>query len=206
MKLKSIYLFTILLFAFWKASHAQTTLETFAGLDEMVIESWFFKPLTSDYAFNIFSLNDVIIDYDTEETAFVSYTVLGYDAWKGLGPVVGSRVFEGRASALAGVQWAKTGEGFFITTNFTTEIRDNPLYEWYLLAQYRFPINDKMGFFSQFQNSLNFNGDGHLFTFQRLRIGLSWDTLQAGLGLNTYQNGEDWDFESDPGFFIRLEF
>ena len=205
MKLKSLILFGILL-VMYKVSSAQTTIETFAGTDEMVVETWFFKPITEDYKFSIFSLNDVVVDYETEDSEFVSYTVLGYDVWKGFGPVVGGRIFDGRASALAGVQWAKAGEQFFITTNVTTELRDNPFYEFYLLAQYRFPINETLDFFSQFQNSTNFNSDSHDLSFQRARVGLSWNKFQFGIGLNTYQFGENWDFESDPGFFLRLDF
>ncbi|WP_422083656.1 hypothetical protein [Ulvibacterium sp.] len=187
-------------------STAQTTIETFAGTDELIIEAWFFKPLSRDYKFTIFSLNDAVIEYDTEEAEFVSYTIIGYDVWKGFGPVSGGRVFDGRASALAGIQWANTGERFLITTNITTEIRDAPFYEWYLLAQYRFPLNEKLNFFGQLQNSTNFNSDSHLFTFQRLRVGAGLKKFQFGLGLNTYQFGNGWDFEIDPGVFLRLEF
>ncbi|BFP43153.1 hypothetical protein FGF1_39980 [Flavobacteriaceae bacterium GF1] len=200
------FILLLLLVAMVTKNSAQTTIETFSNTDGMIIEAWFFKPLTEDYKFTIFSLNDAVIDYDTEVTEFVSYTVLGYDAWKGFGPVLGGRVFDGRASALAGIQWNKAGEGFLITTNITTEVRDAPLYEWYLLAQYRFPLNQKLGFFGQFQNSTNFDGDGHLFSFQRLRVGLSVKTFQFGLGLTTYQFGNDGDFEADPGIFVRLEF
>ncbi|UOY06503.1 hypothetical protein L0P88_21585 [Muricauda sp. SCSIO 64092] len=200
------FIFVLLLVAMVTKNQAQTTIETFSDTDGMIIEAWFFKPLTEDYKFTIFSLNDAVIDYDSETAEFVSYTVLGYDAWKGFGPVLGGRVFDGRTSALAGIQWNKAGEGFLITTNITSEVRDAPLYEWYLLTQYRFPLNQKLGFFGQFQNSTNFDGNGHLFSFQRLRVGLSMKTLQFGLGLTTYQFGNDGDFEADPGIFVRLEF
>ncbi|MGD1840987.1 MAG: hypothetical protein ACFB0B_08845 [Thermonemataceae bacterium] len=205
MKLKSLFLFGIL-WLLTQMGYSQTTLETFAATEEMVVESWFFKPLTDDYKFSIFSLNDVVVDYETEGSEFVSYTILGYDVWKGFGPVVGGRIFDGRASALAGIQWVKAGEQLLISTNITTELRDNPFYEFYLLAQYRFPISKKLNFFSQFQNSTNFNNDAHSLSFQRTRVGLSLQKLQFGLGINTYQFGEEGDFESDPGLFVRLEF
>lgn len=205
MKLK-IVLGLFALVSFIQNSFSQTTIESFFATEEMVVESWFFKPLTEDYKLSIFSLNDAIIDYKTEDASLVSYTVLGYDVWKGFGPVVGGRFFDGRASTLTGVQWAKAGKQFLITTNFTTELRNNPFYEFFLLAQYRFPLNEKLGFFSQFQNSINFNNKAHEFSFQRLRIGLSWKKYQFGLGTNTYQYGENWAFEIDPGLFIRLEF
>ncbi|PRX54602.1 hypothetical protein [Flagellimonas meridianipacifica] len=205
MKLKNV-LGLFVFIAFTQKSFSQTTIESFFATEEMVVETWFFRPLTEDYKLSIFSLNDAVIDYETEDASLVSYTVLGYDLWKGFGPVVGGRFFDGRASTLAGVQWAKAGEQFLITTNFTTELRNDPLYEFFLLAQYRFPLNEKLGFFSQFQNSTNFNSQVHEFSFQRLRIGLSWKKYQFGLGTNTYQYGENWDFEIEPGLFIRLEF
>ncbi|UJH66090.1 hypothetical protein [Allomuricauda sp. SCSIO 65647] len=205
MKLKLV-LGVILLLTFTPNNYSQTTLETFFGMEEMVVESWFFKPLTENYEWSIFILSDAVIDYETEEASLVSYTVLGYDVWKGFGPVSGGRFFDGRASALAGVQWARAGEQFLITTNLTTELRSQPFYELFLLAQYRFSMNEDLGFFSQFQNSINFNKDSHEFSFQRLRLGLNWKKYQFGLGTNTYQYGEDWDFEIDPGIFVRVEF
>ncbi|MEM6380808.1 MAG: hypothetical protein AAF705_21700 [Bacteroidota bacterium] len=205
MKLKACFLFGIL-WLLAQIGYAQTTIEAFAATEEMVVEGWFFKPLTEDYRFSIFSLNDVVVDYETEGAEFVSYTVLGYDVWKGFGPVVGGRIFDGRASAVAGIQWAKVGEQFLINTNVTTELRDNPFYEFYLLAQYRFPISKKLNFFSQFQNSTNFNNEAHSFSFQRTRVGLSLQKFQFGLGINTYQLGENGDFDNDPGLFVRLEF
>lgn len=206
MKHNRYYLFIILFLAFAKASFAQTTLEAFTTPDNLTLEGWFFKPLTEDYKLTLFSLNEAILAYDTEETTFVSYNVIGYDVWKGFGPVIGARILEGRGSALAGIQWAKASKKFLITANLTTEIRDNPFYELYFLAQYKFPINDKIGFFSQLQNSTNFTDNGHDFSFQRLRAGISWKTYQVGAGLNTFQYGEDFDFEIDPGIFIRVEF
>lgn len=185
---------------------AQTTFETFGGTEEMVIEAWFFKGLTDDYKLNVFSLNEVVHDYDSDQNTFLSYTVFGYDVWKGFGPLLGTRIMEGRTSGLAGIQYGKGGERFFITTNLATEIRDDPFFEWYILTQYRFPINDHLSFFGQFQNSTNFNDEAHDFSLQRLRIGLSWQKFQFGLGLNTYQLGADWTFESTPGGFLRLEF
>ncbi|WP_299530192.1 hypothetical protein [Ulvibacterium sp.] len=205
MKLKVVLGF-FAVFACRQQSFSQTTIESFFATEEMVVESWFFKPLTEGYELSIFSLNDAIIDYKTEDVALVSYSVLGYDIWKGIGPVLGGRFFDGRASALAGVQWAKAEEKFLITTNFTTELRNEPFYEFFLLTQYRFPLNENLGFFSQLQNSINFNSEVHEFSFQRLRIGLSWKKYQFGLGTNTYQYGENWDFEIDPGIFLRLEF
>ncbi|MBP2831094.1 hypothetical protein J8281_02740 [Aquimarina sp. U1-2] len=205
MKLKQIGFFC-LFFAFAKANYAQTTLEAFTTADNLTLEGWFFKPLNEDYKLTLFSLNEAIVEYNTEETTFVSYNVIGHNVWKGFGPVVGARILEGRGSALAGIQWAKASEKFLITTNFTTEVRDNPFYELYILAQYKFPIDEKISFFSQLQNSTNFNNDRHDFSFQRLRVGISWKKYQVGAGLNTFQFGDDWDFEIDPGIFVRVEF
>ena len=197
-----------LLFGISFQSHitAQTTIENFTGTDEMVVEAWFFKGITEDYRFNIFSLNEVVHNYDSEENIFLSYTVFGYDVWKGFGPLLGARLVEGRSSGLAGIQYAKGGDRFLLTTNFSAEIRENPFLERYLLTQYRFPLTDQLNFFGQFQNSTNFNEDAHSFSLQRLRVGLSWKKLQFGVGLNSYQFGDNWDFDSNQGGIARLEF
>lgn len=198
-------LLTCIFLFFFKASIAQTTVEMFTSDDNLIMEAWWFKTLEANPRFNFFSINEAIHNYDLETTQFMSYTIAGYEIAKGFGPVVGVRFLQNRTSALGGFQYAHYTPVFFITTNFTSEIRDRPLFEWYALLQYRPKLTEKLKGFVQFQNSINFNTNRHDFSFQRLRVGLDFGFLQGGLALNTTQLGEDWDFDIEPGVFLRIE-
>ena len=190
---------------FVKTSLAQTTMEVFSSDDTLILEAWWFKTLEVNPKFNFFSINEAIHNYDLETTQYMSYTIAGYEIAKGFGPVLGARFLQNRASGLAGVQYAKYSPVFFITTNFTSEIRNNPFFEWYMLLQYRPKFNEKLKLFTQFQNAINFSSEGHDFSFQRLRIGLDFGFLQGGLAINTTQLGKDWVFDTEPGVFLRME-
>ncbi|MEM8907203.1 MAG: hypothetical protein AAGD05_05090 [Bacteroidota bacterium] len=185
---------------------AQTVVEAAFSAEELIIETWWVKALDNKYKWSLFNLNEANYNWDTQATSFVSYAVLGYDAWKGLGPALGYRISGARASLLAGLQYTFYQKDFFITTNFTSEIRDHPFFEFYLLTQYRKKWFKKSAFFGQWQSSINFSEAGHDFSFQRLRLGLDWGLVQLGVALNQVQVGKSADSKLHPGVFARLQF
>ncbi|WP_299364046.1 hypothetical protein [Winogradskyella sp.] len=204
MTYKSIFLSCILSVSF-QISYGQTSIETFSSEDNFIVEAWWYKVIEANPKFNVFSLNEAIHNYGIEETFFMNYTIVGYEISKGFGPVAGARFLSDRVSGLAGIQYAYYTPIFFITTNITGELRSNPLFEWYTLLQYRPKLTEKLKLFAQFQNAMNFDESGNDFSLQRLRVGLDFKWLQAGFALNTTQTGKDWDFDAEPGLFLRLE-
>ena len=205
MRIPKHLVFCIAFLVFANKNYAQISIEASSSDENFIVEAWWFKTLEINPKFNIFSLNEAIHNYEIKETQYMNYTVIGYEINKGFGPVVGARFLENRVSGLAGIQYAYYTPTFFIATNITSELRSNPFFEWYILLQYRPQLSETLKLFTQLQNGINFNEEGNDFSFQRLRIGLDFNFLQAGLALNTTQLGKNWDFDAEPGIFIRLE-
>jgi len=90
-------------------------------------------------------------------------------------------------------------------TTVNTELKDNPNFELYVLAQYRPQITEKFKAFSQLQVSMNFNEDDHVYSLYRLRLGADLGKIQTGIGLEQTMTGPNWDYKATPGIFIRME-
>lgn len=189
-----------------KKSNAQDVIEASAGEKFFNIETWITKPLDKEYRYTIFSLNTAEHDRELDQTLFMSYTILSYNWWKGVGPTVGTRLLSNRVVALGGPQYTFYRERFFATANFTSEFRSNPDFEFFSIIQGRPKLSEKVNGFLQGQFSFNFNSDEHLLSFQYVRVGADLGVVQTGFALNQFQFGENWDYEIRPGIFLRLAF
>ncbi len=194
------------LLTFARKSRAQDVIELSAGDEFFNVETWITKPLDKDYRYTIFSLNTAEHNREPDQTLFMSYTILSYNWWKGFGPTVGTRLLSDRFVALGGPQYTYYRERFFVTANFTSEFRSNPDFEFFSIVQGRPKITQKLEGFLQGQFSFNFNSDQHLLSFQYVRIGADLGMVQTGVAFNQFQFGDSWEYDLQPGVFLRLEF
>ncbi|MBV6647484.1 MAG: hypothetical protein KI790_18645 [Cyclobacteriaceae bacterium] len=197
---------TLIFFGLTHQLSAQDVIESSIGEEFFNVETWITKPLTKDYKLSIFSLNTAERNLDLDQTNFMSYTIVSYDLFKGFGPTVGTRILKDRVVALGGPQYTYYSERFLFTANFTSEFKSSPDFEFFSILQGRPKLNEKLDGFLQGQFSFNFNSDQHLLSFQYLRIGADLGMIQTGLAFNQFQFGEDWDYDIQPGLFLRLEF
>lgn len=186
-------------------SQAQFVAEPFVSSDEFILETWYFNTIDKNKRFSIFSLNEAKYNFDTEDTALLSYGLVGFDWIKGFGPVTGWRINNYGAAALAGLQYGYYRKNFLAYTTLNSELKSNPNYEFYALIQYRPQLSEKLKGFSQLQISNNFNSDDHVFSMYRLRVGLDLGKFQTGIGLESTFNGSDWNSNIAPGLFFRME-
>ncbi|MEL7119750.1 MAG: hypothetical protein AAFO07_09925 [Bacteroidota bacterium] len=203
---KTAFIFSFLLITFTQVGNTQTVLESSLTDDRFTVETWWTKPIDKQYKFVLFNLNTAEYLFDLDQSQFMSYSVLNIDVWKGLGPVIGTRILQDKVAGLVGIQYTFFSQTVFITTNFTTETKSNPDFEFYTLAQYRPKLSRLLNGFIQTQLSFNFNANQHLFSFQQIRLGPDFKTYQFGLAINQFQLGSNWENEVHPGIFFRLEF
>ena len=206
MKWTTIIVFILLLVVTSFQIKAQTVLESTVTDETFIMETWWTKSIDKEYKFVLFNLNTAEYNFNLKEATFMSYSILNIDLFKGFGPVVGTRVLKDRVVGLGGFQYTHFREGIFITANFTSELRGNPDFELFSLIQYRPQITEKIKGFTQGQISFNFNSQSHIFSFQQLRLGVDLGLIQTGFALNQFQFGQDWLYNIQPGFFLRLEF
>ncbi len=206
MKWTIIIVFILLLVVTSFQIKAQTVLESTVTNEAFIMETWWTKSIDKEYKFVLFNLNTAEYNFDLKEIIFMSYSILNMDLFKGFGLVVGTRILKDRVVGLGGLQYTYFREEIFITTNFTSEFRENPDFEFFSLIQYKPQITEKIKGFIQGQFSFNFNSDTHIFSFQQLRLGADLGLIQTGLAINQFQFEQDWLYNIQPGFFLRLEF
>ena len=194
------------LWAFTQKAKAQNVIEAYLGEDFFNLETWLTKSFDKEYRISLFNLNTAEHNFDAEETTFMSYSIVSYNWLKGFGPAVGTRLLKDRWVALGGPQYTYYTEKFFVTANFTSEFKSNPDFEFFSIIQFRPQITQKIDGFLQGQFSFNFNSEEHLLSFQYVRLGADLGTVQAGLAFNQFQFGSDWEYDLQPGLFLRLEF
>ncbi|WKN41499.1 hypothetical protein [Tunicatimonas pelagia] len=202
----STLLFLLVGFIIHVPLYGQTVLETAATDENLIVETWWIKPFDDEYKLSLFSLNTAEYNYDSEESIFMSYSLLNYNLFKNWGPAVGTRLLPDRAVALSGVQYSFYREEFFVTANVTSEIKRSPDFEVFSIVQYRPRFSEKVKGFFQGQFSFNFNAETHLFSFQQFRLGGDFGLIQTGIALNNFQFENDWEYDFQPGLFFRLEF
>ena len=185
---------------------AQEVIETSVGEEFFHVETWITKPLDKDYKLTLFNLNTAEHNLERDQTAFMSYTIVSYDLFKGFGPTLGTRILKDRVVALGGPQYTYYRESFFVTANFTSEFKSDPDFEFFSIIQGRPKITSKLNGFLQGQFSFNFNPDGHLISFQQLRLGADFGLVQSGLAINQFQAGSEWAYDIQAGLFLRFEF
>ncbi len=196
----------ILLLTKCTISIAQNVFETASTKDNFLIESWWVKPFDLEYKFTIFNLSAAEYNYESGQVGFMSYSILNYNVIKGFGPAIGTRLLPDKLVPLGGLQYSFYREKFFLTANFTSEFKAQPDFELFSIIQYRPPITEKLKGFFQGQFSFNFNPDGHLISFQQLRLGADFGLVQSGLAINQFQAGSEWAYDIQAGLFLRFEF
>jgi len=86
------------------------------------------------------------------------------------------------------------------------DIAQYPTFELFLLAQYAPMLSEKFGFYTRLQMMSSTNLKVHGRSYQYLRLGIRWDRLKAGLGLNFDEYGPAKFAEAYPGVFINADF
>ncbi|OSY87659.1 hypothetical protein WH52_09480 [Tenacibaculum holothuriorum] len=209
MNIKNVTILILIITTFFTIKlNAQSNLKVTTNADDLEIGLTLFKPLTQDYKLTLFSLNEAGYSYDNNKTEFMTYNIISYDVYKGIAPTIGTRFikqeFVDKAVLLGGLGYTYAKEKFFMTTVFTSEFQNNPDYEFFITSQYRPKLTEKLIGYFEFESSMNFNSQSHLFSFQKFRLGVDFKKLQAGFSLDNYQYGKNWEYEFKPGVFVQL--
>lgn len=209
MYLKNIITKTLIIVIFFTLKlSAQSNLKVSINDDDIDMSLTLFKPLTQDYKLSLFSLNEAGYNYNKKQTEYMTYNIISYDLYKGLAPTIGTRFikqeFIDKAILLGGFGYTYAKEKFFMTMVFTSEFQNNPDYEFFITSQYRPKLSNKLTGYIEFESSINFNSQSHLFSFQKFRFGIDFKKIQSGISLDNYQYGKNWEYEFKPGVFIQL--
>lgn len=183
------------------------SIEVMPGTAHLFADIQFFKPLfEGSKHWSVFSRTRGTLDYhhnaDILSAGYFNYTTK---------PGVGMSIVTSLSSAQGGivgtgVHYFKAQESWSVFALLSTEFRDPQGYVWFSIAKYRPVINESLRLYSSLELYHLFNRSGHVYSTQRVRIGVEKWSLQFGLATNLWQAGEEWDFDESLGVFIRKEF
>lgn len=201
-----------LLCTFYAAHSAQAQLpaEVFAGHRATDFNFMWFKDLDKKAKISLFNFTFFSVDYkDKTRNTSEIYQVGTYNLTEKWGIAAGGRYVKTEFIPQVAVSYQVTTKYLYINLFPAVQYSFQSkawLYSMFSLAFYEPPINNKWKFYSMLILEPTFSGQQHLFSYQQIRVGLTWDkNFQFGLGLNLDQVGVRFKNTTNAGVFIRKE-
>jgi hypothetical protein len=182
-------------------------------LDLLLIKSLQGKGATKS-KFLFFSRSRVSLDYNETKTAnlpqFALTEALSYNikALKGFSPVAVLQTFNRGTFPKAGIQYLKLEPNFTFFSWSVIDLAKDPSVDVFILSRFTPKLTEKMKLYTQLELLGNFPSlDTNMNFTQRIRVGLKFDEVQFGLGLDLSEVGkENFTNTTNAGVFLRYEF
>ena len=190
---------------------AQLPVEIFTGHRATNFSSLWSKDIDKKGKFSLFNFAFFSSDYkDRSRNTSEIYQIGIYHLTKKLGIATGGRYVNNEFIPQVALSYYATFNNlyldFFPAIQYSFQSKTF-LYSMFSFAFFEPPINEKWKFFSMLQMEPTFSSEGHLFSWQQIRAGLTWvDKFQFGLGLNLDQVGTRFSNTTNAGVFIRKVF
>lgn len=218
MKLLATFLFFLVL-ASAKLSMAQSVpLEVFAGDKRTTLDLLLIKNLKgkgeAKSKFLFFSRSRVSLDYNETKTTnlpqFALTEALSYNIkdLRGFAPVAVVQIFNLGTFPKAGIQYLKLKTNFTFFSWSVIDLAKDPSVDVFILSRFTPKLTEKMKLYTQLELLSNFPSlDTNMNFTQRIRVGLKFDEVQFGLGLDLNEVGkENFTNTTNAGVFFRYEF
>lgn len=163
------------------------------------------RDLADGSRFGFFHVSTAVLDYDGDDNLSLQnvlyfepidrYRLVGglsYTSSAGISPTVGA-------------QYVRGGGARFIQLTPRVNIQDDPSYSIFTIVRYGVGNPPGLGPYLSLQALSTFDGDGHIKSYQWLRLGLETSGNQFGVALNFDESGPEPDFEISVGLFVRRE-
>ena len=198
--------FGIMFLALLPGAFSQS-IELMPGNQRLFADVQFLKPIhKEDFTWTVFSRTRGTLDYENNTDLF-SAAYFNYTSKIGLGGSIVGSLATGRGGGVGiGVNFFKATEKFSVFVLVSVDLDKPPTYSWFSIAKYYPVLKNKWKLYSSLELFTQIGNDGHLFSVQRMRLGLSYQKLQFGFGANIWQAGEEYVMDSNLGPFIRKEF
>ncbi|NQU78135.1 hypothetical protein HQ545_00015 [Candidatus Woesearchaeota archaeon] len=143
------------------------------------------------------------VDYEGNASTLgmVDFT---YDLNEGFGAILEAQLSGGGISFRPGVQYVNSWGDFSLYALSTVGVDTDPDLDAIAVLRYQPDLNDRLSFVSQAECVSNFGGEGHNFSIQRLRLGLSVDWFEFGAAGDLREDGNDGDFSYNVGGYVRV--
>jgi len=188
--------------------HAQS-FELLLGTERLFIDAQYLSYFEGqgNNKWSLFSRARATSAYDAQSTDLFMGGYLNYTTAKGFGATVLGRISSFNAGIDVGPHFFKASSTFLVYALPSININDELLYSWFSILRFTPTLNEKTKLFSSIELFSAFDGDGHLSSVQRLRLGLDKKGYQFGLGVNLTERGRSFsNTDVNPGVFLRKQF
>ena len=207
--IKSIFSSVLLTLTYY-CCVAQIPVQVFGGNNAIEYNFLWYKDIDKKGKVNLFNFTFFTIDYeDPSKNAYEIYQVATYNFTKNWGLAGGGRFTSGQFAPQIAISYQLETKDLYLNLFPTVQYLSNQHqvgYSLFGLLFYKPPINDTWTMFNQLAFEPLFNSKEHIYSYQQVRVGLSYKELfQFGLGVNFEQFGNRFETRQNYGVFIRKE-
>ncbi len=182
------------------------SLELMAGQKNIFADVQWLKPLDQAFRWTVFSRTRATVDYDNQTDLF-SGAYLNYTSSSGLGASLVGKIGGRGAGADLGLHFFKAQPNWTLFGLASVSLKSSLEYSWFSILRLMPPINQRWKWYLSLELFNSFNGQGHVFSVQRLRLGVERSRFQFGFAANFSEVGSTWaSGGNNIGGFVRRSF
>ena len=199
---------TFLLFSFCTITTISSqSFEAMAGTERIFIDAQFLKFFDKDFKWSLFSRARATAEYDQNATNLFSGAYLNYTTKSGFGGSLVGRIGTTGSGMDIGPHYFKATKDFSVFILPTINLNDELAYSWFSIMRYTPAIKNDWKVYSSLELFSSFVDEGHVFSVQRIRLGIDKKGYQFGFAVNLTQLRTLIDTnDTNLGAFIRKAF
>jgi hypothetical protein len=180
--------------------------ELMAGNKYTSVDVSFSKSFVQDSKLGFFHMNTLQADYNNKyNNSFAVLDLLTYELVKNLKIAGGAFYGIPGFNTTTGLQYNYVSKNVFFLFAPRINITDVPSYDFMTILQYKSDLTQKMKLFTRIKLLNLFDAEGHIKSYQWLRMGLERNGTQFGLAADFDEYGPHPDVQYNVGLFIRRE-
>jgi hypothetical protein len=181
------------------------SLELMVGHERLFADVQWLKFVDKNKQLSIFSRTRATVDYENTTDLF-SGAYLNYTSKIGIGVSLVGRIGANGAGTDVGVHFFKAKKEWMLFGLASVALKNELEYSWFSIFRYTPVLKENWKWYSSLELFTLFNQNNHVFSVQRLRLGLDYKGFQFGVGGNFSQLGTALENGTNIGGFARKIF
>jgi len=203
--MQRLILYVLLQLFLFPALTSAQSLEVMVGHERVFVDSQWFRYLSDQRRWSIFSRTRATVDYDNNTDLFTG-AYLNYTTTGGIGGSLIGRIGQTGGGADAGIHYLKVSKDWSNFALVSAGLKDHLEYSWFSISRYTPNLTPRTKLYTSLELFSLFRQGNHLASVQRLRVGLQIGQAAFGAALNFAEVGAEWSGSNNLGGFFRKSF
>lgn len=196
---------TGILFCWFSNRLAAQSLELMPGHRRIFADLQWLKPLGTGGRWTVFSRTRATVDYE-QQTDLFSGAYLNVTTTSGWGVSLVGKISSSSAGGDAGLHIFRSDKRWMLFGLASAGLKTRLEYSWFSILRFTPALSERWKLYTGLELFSLFGKSGHLFSVQRLRLGLERKGYQFGLAGNLSEVGRSFLLDNNFGIFIRKSF